>query len=404
MYQTPSDNEAMGFIGELCGGTVKNLKIENSYFSAIVKGSGQNVNIGAIAGVVNAGSVIENVTVTADIYVGGNALANVSGTVAKVDAGVLTDTNLVFNGKIYRSTEDFSVIKISTAQELLEALAKYGDFKDQTLMLMNDIDLNPGWNADVTVGDTIVFPEAPAVVWTPINNFKGTFDGNGHILSGLYVSNTVSGNKGAYGGLFNTLDGGTVQNLVITNSFMLTSNSSWGSLNIHVGGIAGDVNTGSVLKTVYMDAEVWFKSNEQAHLGGAFGFVNGEYTVKGFAFVGRIGNTNNEQAPNYATPSGKNMYIAKITACQNWKAGSVTNSLATGEIHTGRNNINYTDRVGVDTNDRLTMKFVANTVEPPEFLQNRTDYRDAGFVYHTGMGCCIPGELVDLLDSTIFAK
>ena len=165
-------------------------------------------------------------------------------------------------------------------------------FSGKTVKLMADIDLNPDWNADVTVGSKVIFPVVPVNTWPNIASFKGTLDGNGYTLSGLYKSMTVSGNKGAYGGLFNTLAGGTVKNLRFSNSLILTTNTSWGSGNIHVGGIAGDVNEGSVLRNVYMDetVEVWFKSNEQCVLGGAYGYANGAHTVSDFIFAGVLGN------------------------------------------------------------------------------------------------------------------
>ena len=54
----------------------------------------------------------------------------------------------------------------------------------KTFNLKADIDLNPGWDASVTVEDRegvlyAVIPDAPVNVGGHINTFKGTLNGNG---------------------------------------------------------------------------------------------------------------------------------------------------------------------------------------------------------------------------------
>lgn len=396
MYSNIEGATSMGFINELCGGTIKNLTVDNSFIFANVADGTQNVSVGALVGSVTSASVIENVTVNANVCLGGEVSADVGVAVGKKAEGMLTETALVEGGKVFRTSGDPNVIRVATAEELLAAVAEYGDFDGKTLRLTADIDLNPNWSAEVTIGDSIVFPEAPANIWTPISIFKGTFDGNCHILSGLYVTNTVSGNAGAYGGLFNTLDGGTVKNLAIVNSFILTTNEYQGAKAIHVGGIAGDVNGGSTLNTVVMDAEVWFKSDEQCMLGGAFGFANGVYTVTGYVFLGRVGNTNMEQAPNYATPSGKDIYIGQITGCQNHKSdATITDCLVGGVKYSGRDS-STTQHLGIDF--PWTLKWVLVGKQDEAWLASRQDYAEQGFVYHAGVGSAVPGMVVELLD------
>ncbi len=83
--------------------------------------------------------------------------------------------------------------------------------------------------------------------WIPIgevgsgNNWQGTFDGNGHIVSGIYI-NTSSDDQG----LFGVVENGTIKNLGVKDSYI---KGGW-----NVGGIAGSssgtiqncYNTGSV--------------------------------------------------------------------------------------------------------------------------------------------------------------
>ena len=289
-------------------------------------------------------------------------------------------------------------VKISTAEDLIAAASQYGDFDGVTLKLTADIDLNPGWNASVVIGNTVEFPNVPPVVWTPIQCFKGVLDGNGHVLSGLYVANDVENSKGAYGGLFHTLDGGTVKNLAITNSLILTSNHGAGAKDVHVGGIAGDVNAGSLLEAVYLDAEVWFRSDEHCVLGGALGFANGQYTVDGYVFAGRIGNTDSQLTANYSTPSGKKLYLGQLIGCQNRiEDRSVSNVLSAGEKHTG-NGQSQTEMMGIDAKKNYSCCLVGKADQA--FLESGENGRlYANWVYHKSFASIIPGNLSRMINT-----
>ena len=289
-------------------------------------------------------------------------------------------------------------VKISTAEELLAAASRYGDFEKVTLKLTADIDLNPGWSAGVAIGNTVRFPDMPPVIWEPIQCFKGVLDGDGHVLSGLYVANVVSDSRGAYGGLFHTLDGGVVKNLAITNSFILTSNDGAGAKDVHVGGIAGDVNAGSLLETVFVDAEVWYRSDEHCVLGGALGFANGQYSVNGYVFAGRIGNTDGSLTANYSTPTGKKLYMGQLIGCQNRMEDRViSNVLVAGEKHTG-NGQSQTEIIGVDAKKNYSCCLVGKTEQA--FLESGENGRlYANWVYNQSFASIIPGTLSQLINT-----
>ena len=79
-------------------------------------------------------------------------------------------------------TEDGDEFIISTEEELygLVKLSKYYDFSGQTIKLGADIVINDG-NAKDWV------KKAPAKRWYPVDGFSGTFDGQGHSISGVYA-------------------------------------------------------------------------------------------------------------------------------------------------------------------------------------------------------------------------
>lgn len=98
--------------------------------------------------------------------------------------------------------------------------------------------------ADIKVNDKVFDDDGSLIsgikMWTPIGvssdyPFKGTFDGNGHTISGLYFNNS----KQSYVGLFGCVGkGGIVKNVNVTDSYM---SGKW-----NVGGICGKNSGGTV--------------------------------------------------------------------------------------------------------------------------------------------------------------
>ena len=400
MYADVKASTSMGFINELCGGTVKNLTVENSIVIAEVAEGVQNVNVGVLVGSVSEVSVIENVTVNANVCVSEaeGVLAGVL--VGKTAEGTLTKTGVTENGEIYPIPDDPSIIRVSTAEELLAAFEEHGDFEGKTLKLTADIDLNPNWDASVTIGDTVVFPEAPATVWPEIATFKGTLDGNGHIIRGIYKSMTARGGSGEHGGMFKTFEG-TIKNLAIVNSFIITTNSDWGSKNVRVGGIAGTVKAGATLTTVYMDIEVWYKSHEGCMLGGAFGGADGQYNVDGYIFEGRVGHTNLSNALTFTLASGKNIWMGQLTGNQNWKEDNTLKNVAViGEKFVGAVDSGQSGFIGADLKWNYVHIYTGKKDLTYEKAQSMLD---GGWVWNETLECLIPSSLVELV-ATVYAK
>lgn len=121
------------------------------------------------------------------------------------------------------------------------------DSEDTFITLTNNIDLNNK-------------------AWTPIGNsdsvFAGTFDGNGHTISGLYINITgsySSAKKGRlYQGLFGCVEDGTVQNLIVTGSVTIGNEKS---VNVsYIGGIVG-INDGGKVQNCGFYGTVSAKQN-----------------------------------------------------------------------------------------------------------------------------------------------
>ena len=145
-----------------------------------------------------------------------------------------------------------------------------------TIRLGVDVVFNAGSVEDWASG------EAPANAYTPIQEFSGTFDGDGHIISGVYFYEGATGNVG----LFSTLNGATVKNLAIVNS-MFVGSTQIGAL---VGRIRGNAAT---ISDIYVDAMIFATKH---HAGGIVGALetstdkpmNGQTSIERCAFAGSV--------------------------------------------------------------------------------------------------------------------
>lgn len=102
--------------------------------------------------------------------------------------------------------------------------------------------------------------------WIPIANgssaYKGTFDGQGHTVSGMYIA---SANVASWIGFFGCKSG-TVCNLGIVDSYI------GGNINTYVGSIVG-YNTGGSINNCYSTATVAISSTN--YVGGICGYLYG---------------------------------------------------------------------------------------------------------------------------------
>ena len=147
-------------------------------------------------------------------------------------------------------TGDKTEYIIKTAGELkgLATLSQTNNFSGITIKLGDNIVLNDGdastWTA-TTEGLT---------AWTPIGSkdykFAGTFDGDGHSISGLYISRDGSGAQPS--GLFAYIANATIQNLTIKNSYLKNSGSNAVNQN---GAIVAETY-GGTLKNIHVDKTV----------------------------------------------------------------------------------------------------------------------------------------------------
>ena len=205
------------------------------------------------------------------------------------DPAVVT-ANLTFSFTITDNLEETFTVDPSDAygntyfiedREDMEALAKYtirNSGVGLTFKVKNNIDLGGS-------------EENP---WTPIGfsfRFRGTFDGDGHKISGLYINNIYNGYQGLFGALGN---GGTIRSLDVSGS--VTGGGDVGGVvgynyggevsdccysgyvtgTYDVGGVVGYNNTGGIVIDCYNTGVV---NGSSSYVGGVVGYNNTGGTV-----------------------------------------------------------------------------------------------------------------------------
>ena len=98
--------------------------------------------------------------------------------------------------------------------------------------------------------------------------FRGTYDGQGHTVSGITVTRTGDTSADKYIGLFGYIYEGTVQNVVLANSTFTGYN--------YVGGIAGEISWGTV-RNCRVESSVTIKvgNSPAENFGGVVGYFHG---------------------------------------------------------------------------------------------------------------------------------
>lgn len=204
-------------------------------------------------------------------------------------------------------------------------------FASKTVHLCTDLDLNPGWTAPSSATESV--SDSP-VAWTPIGPtsdtaFRGTFEGNGHQISGLYVKQ--SSIVGFFGYV---LYNGVVRNLRITNSYLRNDGAATGSAvaNIYKGTQLTETEyNGAEVSGIYSDAII-ISAGRQT--GGIVG--RADATVKECWFDGEIYTTRSSypiEAGGIVGTSNKSddliiqncLYSGKLS-----NTGSVTSSTNSG--------------------------------------------------------------------------
>ena len=224
--------------------------------------------------------------------------------------------------------------EISTAEELAYIAKEGGDWLGYNYILANDIALNSveltyDANGNLTVNASTLNQ------WTPINGFKGIFNGNGHTISGVYINTTSSA------GFFTSFSG-DLYDLTLKNSYIkgkntvggISSNSSKIGAKFsgckYYGAVVGESTVGGIvgyINCVYLSnctnyGNVWATGNNVGGISGSYG----AYELNNCTNEGNVYSTGNY----VGGITGGCVDIYDISGCIN--KGNVTGNKCVGGI------------------------------------------------------------------------
>ena len=223
--------EGNGIVGGLCGLNYGN--VTNCYYQKDMAAGG--INGSDAAGQAEAKTKTEFQSGEVAWLLQGEQEGQVWGqTIGTEDYPVLGGLKVYNNNGTYSNMAmDGDFYLISTADELrLFASMVNGGQTSISAKLTADIELNntTGW-------ENWSESNAPANSWTPIgsnaNPFTGTFDGQGHTVSGIFVNSSNNCQ-----GFFGATNGATIINLHTAQGYIRGNGS--------VGGIVGNAEGGSI--------------------------------------------------------------------------------------------------------------------------------------------------------------
>ena len=261
---------------------------------------------------------------------GGVSLQSASG-----ESGKLTqdgdDTYLIYTAE---NLKEFAAIVNGTDSISADS--------DADARLMNDIDLSS------------VCSEENGT-WTPIGNssneYIGTFNGNGHTISGLYIDSSDNDYKGLFGyvGSSGKIEKLSVSGSVSGNRYVggvvgLNSGIVENCYNIgkvsgnrYVGGVVGYNGTGATVSNCYNTGTI---TGTDDYVVGVVGYNRGTVKnchnigeVSGNRYVGGVVGSNNngrvENCHNTGSVTGTDDYVGGVVG---YNYGSVTNCYNTGSV------------------------------------------------------------------------
>ena len=220
------------------------------------------------------------------------------------------------------------------------------DLRDFAEEVNGNTDEDASWN--VVLGTDINL-EGEDNPWTPIDNFKGTFDGKGYSISNIYIEQTLQKHSTSSFGLFGLVEG-TIQNLNVENSNIKVIVGDYTS-TAYIGGIAGRVGSyGKILNCSFagtIDAE----ANNAKMTGLSIGGICGEYendVIESCYNAGTINVSIKSISFGVVNPGGTlELYISGI--CNTPKVESNTlnieNSYNTGSINVSVNGFKHSQDI-----------------------------------------------------------
>ncbi len=232
-------------------------------------------------------------------------------------ADIVTSYTTLFEGGMGTSASPYTITNWTQLQNI--------NYASDTTLLSKYYTLSN--NIDNTTAGYTNSGAGFVAIGTQANRFKGTFDGLGHTITGLFIDRPTT----IQVGLFGFTDSATIRNIGIVNANITGQNAT--------GGLAGLANNGTITNA-YATGSVTGSSM----VGGLVGTISGSTITNSYATVDVIGSGNevgglvggayatSTIANSYATGSVTGVgYVGGLVGIL-YQSSTITNSYATGSV------------------------------------------------------------------------
>jgi hypothetical protein len=198
--------------------------------------------------------------------------------------------------------------------------------------------------ADIFLNDTANWQNwaetPPSNTWTPIkgttiNHFKGTFDGKGHTINGMYLITTEQSQ-----GLFGYFGGNRIMNLGV-NAFYVEGTANY------TGGVIGEVRTSTTMINVWTNGNVVGTSCVGGFAGNVYDNSNVTITISNSYALGSV--TGNSIVGGFVGGVSNIAINNSYSAVQ--LSGTSMSAFAGSAILNGINNSYYDSELAGKTNN-----------------------------------------------------
>ena len=175
-----------------------------------------------------------------------------------------TVTTRAWNGS-GTSSSPYQITSTSDLTQLTNDVYNGNTYSGKYFKLMNDLVFTTSTSNWYAIAPTF------ASIGTDTNPFEGTFDGDNHTLTGVYIRRALNNKGDLYQGLFGVIgSGGVVKNIILTDSKIAASNYSGAIAGENRGTITNCHVTSSVIVSPQRDY-VTTLSWESCFVGGIAG-------------------------------------------------------------------------------------------------------------------------------------
>ena len=209
----------------------------------------------------------------------------------EVDEVKFNDTVITEEDGVYSfEMPEAEVTVTATFRQILEVADGYylisdaDDYLSFVALANKDLTINGKLMADIDLtGKTV------KVIGTGSAFYSGTFDGNGHVIRNLTISQIHKNDSTKFVGMFSKTDNAVIKNLGLENA-SIRQPGGWNKSSTLVGGFAGQLSGTTSLENCYVKNSSILNANESdcpaSGIGALTGSVGSDAAVKNCYVIG----------------------------------------------------------------------------------------------------------------------